>query len=40
MGEITDMILVGILCFECGTLVEPEEVGFPRRCEECEESEN
>lgn len=39
MGEISEMILEGILCDECGGLVgdEPESVGYPRKCEGCEE---
>lgn len=41
MGEVTDMILDGTLCDECGGMVgdEPEAVGFPRRCEDCEQGE-
>lgn len=36
MGEIAEMILEGILCEECGSLVDGEEVGYPRKCEDCE----
>ena len=41
MGEVTDMILSGILCEECGGMAgdEPEEVGYPRKCEDCEGDE-
>ena len=38
MGEITDMILKGFLCQECGGVVEDslEEVpGYPVTCEDC-----
>ena len=31
MGEITDMILDGILCEECGGYI-GEAVGYPRSC--------
>jgi hypothetical protein len=37
LGEITEMILKGILCEECGGLVgdELEAVGYPRKCDSC-----
>lgn len=37
MGEITELILDGILCERCGGLVgsEPHAVGYPRLCEFC-----
>ena len=42
MGEIADLILDGILCEECGTIVEMEKdtwkvvgVGYPRKCDYC-----
>lgn len=37
MGEVSDMIVNGILCVECGCLVDGEESGYPRKCEDCEE---
>jgi hypothetical protein len=37
MGEVTEMILEGILCMECGQLVDGEATGYPRLCKECEE---
>lgn len=40
MGEIAEMILNGVLCDICGCLVDGEEVGYPRKCEDCEEDEN
>lgn len=36
MGEITEMILEGILCEQCGSLVDGKESGYPRKCEDCE----
>ena len=35
MGDISDMILEGILCRTCGGLVEGKEKGFPRDCRDC-----
>jgi hypothetical protein len=35
MGEITEMVLEGILCDQCGVLVDGEVSGYPRRCEDC-----
>lgn len=37
MGEITEMILEGILCESCGTLVDGDIAGYPRSCEDCED---
>jgi hypothetical protein len=36
MGEVTEMILDGLLCERCGTVVDGQEAGFPRLCEDCE----
>lgn len=46
MGEITEMILDGILCEQCGCIIEDliptddseelfEGPGYPRKCKEC-----
>jgi hypothetical protein len=36
MGEISQMILKGILCEVCGAYIEDwEEPGYPRKCEDC-----
>lgn len=42
MGDITDMILEGILCDKCGQLLDTvvetgEPVGYPETCENCKE---
>ena len=39
MGEITDMILEGILCEQCGVLIDGTATDYPRTCEDCEEHE-
>lgn len=44
MGEITEMILEGILCQECGGLMddvtEDSPVpGYPRTCDDCKGEE-
>jgi hypothetical protein len=35
MGDVTDMILDGALCKECGALVDGEMPGWPRTCKDC-----
>ncbi len=38
MGELSEMILDGILCQECGVFIENgEALGVPRSCEDCAE---
>lgn len=37
MGDIADGIINGFWCQECGCLVDGEEPGYPRICEDCEE---
>lgn len=37
MSETAEMIVEGILCQECGGVVDGVAVGYPRTCEECEE---
>lgn len=36
MGDIADGIINGFWCQECGCLVDGEEPGYPRYCEDCE----
>lgn len=37
MGEVTEMILNGLLCDVCGVYMEDlEESGYPRTCVDCE----
>ncbi len=36
MSETVDMILEGILCEQCGVLIDEEEAGYPRSCVDCE----
>lgn len=35
MGEISDMMLNGLLCEQCGEVIDFEEPGYPRLCESC-----
>ncbi|BBN97473.1 hypothetical protein [Sporolactobacillus terrae] len=35
MGEIAEMMLNGLLCEQCGCLIDGEETGHPRKCEDC-----
>lgn len=37
MGDIADAMIEGLFCQHCGTLVDGEEVGYPRSCEECQD---
>lgn len=36
MGDIADDMLRGVLCEGCGEYL-GSEVGYPRRCKECQE---
>jgi hypothetical protein len=35
MGDITGMILDGILCEQCGVFIDEDYGGFPRNCDDC-----
>lgn len=35
MGDIAEMILHGFLCDKCGGVVDGEETGYPRPCDDC-----
>lgn len=36
MGEIADLVLSGLLCQMCGTLMDDHlEPGYPRTCDDC-----
>lgn len=39
MGEYAEMIMDGILCERCGGFLTGEPVGFPQKCDECEEEQ-
>lgn len=37
MGDISEMMLEGTLCEECGAFIEDGDgEGYPRKCEDCE----
>ena len=36
MGEVTDAVLSGFLCQQCGQVVDFDTVGYPRNCEDCD----
>jgi len=38
MGEHADMILMGFICQQCGMPVDGDAFGFPRCCDDCEDS--
>lgn len=36
MGDIAEMILMGVLCEECGAYIGDDEApGYPRKCNDC-----
>ena len=42
MGDVSEMVLDGILCSGCGGIVdstETEAPGYPRYCEDCKKDE-
>lgn len=36
MGQAADEVLEGLMCKCCGSLIDGEEPGYPRSCEDCE----
>lgn len=36
METYAEMILEGFLCQQCGTMIDQEEVGHARLCQDCE----
>ena len=36
MGEIAELILEGFLCIDCGSFIDGDATGHPRKCEDCE----
>lgn len=40
MGELTEMVLEGILCQGCGVLIDGEATDYPRYCDSCEVEED
>jgi hypothetical protein len=37
MGDMADMMIEGVLCEECGSLIDRDAPGYPRSCEDCRE---
>ena len=35
MGEAADLVLEGLLCEECGVVIDELTPGHPRWCEDC-----
>ena len=35
MGEASEMVLEGLLCTSCGSYIDGEEPGYPRKCDDC-----
>ena len=36
MGQYTEDVLSGLMCDQCGQLIDFQEPGFPRTCKECD----
>lgn len=39
MGEIAEGLIDGLFCTDCAGLVDGDQPGYPRQCEDCEEYE-
>lgn len=37
MGEVIEDMLEGLICQDCGVLIDGTCPGYPRSCESCEE---
>lgn len=37
MGEIAELMLSGFYCEQCGSLIDGDESGYPRKCKDCEQ---
>lgn len=35
MGHVAEMILIGMFCEQCGSFMDGETPGFPRKCDDC-----
>lgn len=40
MGEVAELVIMGVLCHQCGMMVDGEAVGYPRLCEDCNDEED
>lgn len=36
MSEITEDVMEGLLCEDCGAFIDGDAPGYPRECEDCE----
>ena len=39
MGDVADMVIDGYLCQQCGVVIDNDESGSPRTCDNCKEKE-
>lgn len=37
MGKVAEMIIDGLLCEQCGCLIDGDDPGYTRKCEDCED---
>ena len=40
MGDMSDMMLEGVLCEICGVYLEDEAPGYPRKCAGCRDDDD
>jgi len=39
MDEVVDLVIEGYLCERCGSFIDSEVGGYPRKCEDCKGEE-
>lgn len=37
MGDAAELILEGYICQQCSELIDGDDPGYPRSCEDCED---
>lgn len=38
LGDQTELMLEGFICFNCGEYLDGDDPGFPRNCEACQQA--
>jgi hypothetical protein len=38
MGNVAEMVIEGILCSSCGSIIDGYASGYPRSCEDCNDN--
>lgn len=37
MSEVFELVEEGVLCERCGSMIDGNQTGFPRKCDDCED---